>query len=59
MSAALTAVETIEPASPRRRLAGGGNSTWMKRKRWVVISRTGREHTKKGERKEKCKESGV
>ena len=53
MTAALRAVDTIEPARPRRRFAGG-KSTWMSIKREVGISRRRREKREDSQVKRLC-----
>jgi hypothetical protein len=52
MRAALSAVDTIEPAIPRRRLAGGGISIWRSITRRVLLDVIEKQEGRSGRERE-------
>ena len=52
MSAALSAVDTMEPARPRRRLAGGGMSTCRYKTSWFLVDLKEKQVGRRGRRRE-------
>lgn len=57
-SAALRAVDTIEPARPRWRLKGGGMSACRNKTSWFLVDLKEKQVKQRGRRREKMVESG-